>query len=325
MVRSYQTSLGTQRDLGHNMVLTVDWVRRQFVHSNINAPATTQGIDLNHASTYVNGVASPVIPFCSPSQLFVPGQQCSTGAITIWAPYGRQIYEAMLLKLNKRFANRYQFQVSYALQNRNSNATTVNLNNYMQSYGPSLARHNLNISGLAEFRYGFQLSVNSSIISRTPVQPLIAGIDLSGTGATASGPIPGQQYACFNQGCGKSDLTKAVAAWNSTYAGQKAPNGATIPALVLPSDYQFNDPIFAQDFRLTKTFAYKERYRMAVFGEAFNAFNIANLTGYSSLLDKVNAIPARQTFAFGQPTQRSPQSFLSGGPRAFQFGARFSF
>ena len=55
----------------------------------------------------------------------------------------------------------------------------------------------------------------------------------------------------------------------------------------------------------------------------FNAFNISNLQGgYSFNLDVKNANPAAQTYAFGQPTQRSPQVFLSTGPRAAQVGAR---
>jgi hypothetical protein len=106
----------------------------------------------------------------------------------------------------------------------------------------------------------------------------------------------------------------------------------------LPAQYQFGDPTLSQDFRLTKTFSYKERYRLAIFGEVFNAFNIANLTGYSFALDSYNAAAcgplasgavtttcAAQTYAFGRPTQRAGQSFLSTGPRAFQVGARFSF
>jgi len=35
--------------------------------------------------------------------------------------------------------------------------------------------------------------------------------------------------------------------------------------------------------------------------------------------------PAGQTYAFGQPTSRVQQVFGSGGPRAIQVGARFSF
>ena len=76
---------------------------------------------------------------------------------------------------------------------------------------------------------------------------------------------------------------------------------------------------------MTKTFRYKERYQLKIFSEFFNVFNIANLTGYSFTLDKAAANPAQQTYSFGQPTQRAAQSFLSGGPRAIQVGARFSF
>jgi hypothetical protein len=49
----------------------------------------------------------------------------------------------------------------------------------------------------------------------------------------------------------------------------------------------------------------------------FNLFNTANLMGYSGNL----LSPA----LFGQPGGRFTQVFGSGGPRAFQFGARASF
>ena len=57
----------------------------------------------------------------------------------------------------------------------------------------------------------------------------------------------------------------------------------------------------------------------------FNAFNIANLTQYGIAIDTVAANPANQAFKFGQPTQRSIQTFGQTGPRAIQVGARFSF
>jgi len=90
--------------------------------------------------------------------------------------------------------------------------------------------------------------------------------------------------------------------------------------LALPSDYQFGDPTITQDFRLTKTFTFKERYKISVLAEMFNAFNIANLTGYSYTLDNVGATPS-----FGQPTQRANQTFGSAGARALQVGARVTF
>ena len=92
----------------------------------------------------------------------------------------------------------------------------------------------------------------------------------------------------------------------------------------MSSHYQLGDPTIDQDFRLTKNVVFKERYKFAVFGEVFNAFNIANLRGYGTTLDKRSSNPATQTYAFGQPTQRALQTFGSG-PRAFQVGGRFSF
>jgi hypothetical protein len=68
---------------------------------------------------------------------------------------------------------------------------------------------------------------------------------------------------------------------------------------------------------LGKIIRLRERYEMNVFAEAFNLLNIANLTGHSTDL--------LQSSAFGQPASRATQVFGSGGPRAFQLGARFSF
>jgi hypothetical protein len=116
---------------------------------------------------------------------------------------------------------------------------------------------------------------------------------------------------------------KAITAFNTNVAtastGKKAMNGATIPTLSVPSNYDLGTPIFTQDFRVTKEFVIKERYRFSAFGEFFNALNIANLT--------YNGSPTINSVAFGQPTGRVGQAstFGSGGPRAIQVGGRFTF
>ena len=333
ITRSYQASVGIQRDLGHDMVLTTDYARRVNINTQLGP------IDLNHYNEFVNGVRTPVIPACKTAPDLNPNDQCSTGSLGFNENYGRAVYQALLVKLQKRMSNRYQFTVSYAYQNLNGLTTLWNLNNWNASFGPLIPQHNLNVSSVVNLPWGFELTVNSSIVSRNPVQPLATGVDITGTNATYTTPIdPSAQYRCFPTNCGKDDLTKYVGAFNTAYAGTKQPNGRTIPSFVIPPHYQFGDPTLSQDFRLTKSFSYKERYRLAIFGEVFNAFNIANLTGYSFALDAYNAAAcgplaagavtttcASQTYAFGQPTQRAGQSFLSSGPRAFQVGARFSF
>jgi len=176
-------------------------------------------------------------------------------------------------------------------------------------------------------------------MSRTPVEPLIPGVNIDSTenGNTALSVVTqGDQFNCFGYSCGKSDLVKAVQSFNASWAGKTAPNGASIPTVVIPPDYQFSDPTFAQDFRITKNFTFKERFKFSVFGEFFNAFNIANLTypgappldalapGCSLTNGAFTSCPA-QTYVFGQPTNRQPNIFGDAGPRAIQVGGRFTF
>jgi Carboxypeptidase regulatory-like domain len=325
LLRSYQTSIGIQRDLGHDMVLTVDWARRQGENVNLGE------LDLNRSARYINGVPAPVIPACRTSPDFNPNDECSTGSITFWVPEGRSVYDGMLAKLQKRFSHRFLFQASYALQKNLVENATVDLSNYFAGYGPNLPRQNFNIAGTVNLPWGVRISLNSSIISSTPVTPVVSNVDLNGSGNTTfpiTEAVPanmGLSYNCFNQGCGKSQLAAAVAYWNANLAGTKDARGSTIPALALPPDYGLGTPIFSQDFRVTKEFVVAEKYRFSAFGEVFNAFNIANLQYANVTLDPQAAPGTPQTYAFGQPTARLGQVFGSGGPRAFQVGARFQF
>lgn len=339
LLRTYQTSVGVQRDLGHDMVITVDWARRQGENINLGE------LDLNRSARVINGVPSPVIPFCTAAQYYNPSQECSTGAITVWTPEGREVFNALLVKFQKRMSHRVQATISYSLQKDLTEDTTaigiVNYDNYFAGYGPTLARHQLNIAGVGDLPWGFRLSLNSAIISRTPVEPTIAGVDLFGSGViptALSESAPNNPFNCFAWSCGKAQLASAVAYFNANWAGKTDADGTPIPQLVLPQSYDFGKPLITQDMRLTKDFAYRERYHLSVFGEFFNLFNIANLTGYNFNLDAYNAtacgpLPAgavtttcaAQTYAFGQPTSRVSNVFGSGGPRAIQVGARFSF
>jgi hypothetical protein len=220
-----------------------------------------------------------------------------------------------------------QFTASYALQHLMYESAAVDLDNYFASYRPTIPRLNLNGAAVVILPFRFLLSVNSSIVTATPVSPIISGIDLNGSGNTSypiTGAVAGSSGASgishnyFNYGCGTAQLATAVAAYNANMAtastGKKALNGATIPTLTLPSTYQLGTPIISQDVRITKEFAFKERYKFQIFGEFFNLFNISNLT-YS-------AAPVLTSSTFGQPTGRVGQAstFGSGGPRAIQVG-----
>ncbi len=310
--RSYHMNVGIQRDLGHDMVINVDFVRRVFVNLLLGE------LDLNRFNRRVNGVQAPIIPLCTTAaQRADVNAQCSTGGISFWVPGGRGTYNAMLVKLDKRFSKRYLFTASYALTNNHGINGINNMDNYFSTWGPQGGRHLLNLSGLVDLPWGVQVGVISSMASKGPLMPQVTGVDLDGDG-TSSEPLPGLDWNCFNRGCGKDDLRTAVAAWNAKYpAGSRDARGSAIPQLTLPNDFEFGDNFSSQDIRVTKTISFKDNVTLKIFGEAFNIFNISNLGGYNFTVNSGGA--------FGLAQSRASQVFGSGGARAFQFGGRFSF
>jgi hypothetical protein len=308
---SIHMNIGLQRELPGNMILAVDFVRRNFEDTLFGS------LDQNRFNRFINGVQTPVIPQCTTAaQRNDPNAQCSNGAITFWTPGGREVYNGLLVKLDKRFSHRYLFGASYAFTDRSAIGTISNLDNYFESYGPAGARHLLNLSGLIDLPGNVQLGIISAMASRGPVMPSISSVDLDGDGTTTT-QIPGVSYNCFNRGCDQAELAQAVAAFNQRYAGKRDARNQVIPTLALPAAYEFGDSFSSQDMRVTKTFNLREQAKLGVFVEIFNVFNVANLSGYSFNLNN--------TATFGLPTSRASQVFGSGGPRAFQVGGRFTF
>jgi len=337
LARSYQTSLGIQHDFGFGLVVSADWARRQGENVSLGE------VDQNLFTRYQGSTTPvPVIPLCKTTPDLDPTHECSSGSITIWTDQGRSIYNGLLFKAQKRFSHRYQFQVSYAYAHASTDVVDVwNYANYNSGYGQYLAHHDLGISGTVNLPWGFTMSMNSSMISATPSQASVAtsaGLILPGTVPSGtSEPLPGVPIGGLNAGTSKSGLAAAVAAYNSTIVGSVNAQGAKIgSSLVLPQNYSLGFPTLSQDFRLTKTFTFKEKYKLSILGELFNAFNISNLAGNTYALDTTTnpAAVCAQGVAvggnniscqFGQATQRQGQTFGSAGTRAAQVGARFSF
>ena len=304
-------SLGVQRELPGNMVLAVEGVRRRFDDTLLGS------LDWNRFNRFINGVQTPVIRRCAnAAEAANPNAQCSTGPITFWTPGGHETYNALLVKLDKRFSNRYLFGASYALTKRTNIDGISNLDDYFANEGPAGPMHLLNLSALVDLPGNIQVGIISAMASKSPVMPSIANLDLDGDGTTTT-PIPGVDYNCFNRGCNADDLAQAVAAFNSRYAGQRDARGQLIAPLALPASFQLGDSFSSQDVRVTKTFNLRSDVKLGIFAEVFNVFNVANLGGFSYNLSN--------TATFGQPTTRASQVFGSGGPRAFQIGGRFTF
>jgi hypothetical protein len=304
-------SLGVQREAVHDLVVSADFVVRQFSH--IGSPPGL--LDANHFSS----ASGRVLPVCSDAQASDPKALCSLGPISLTSGIGSGRYMGLLMRAEKRLSRGWQFLASYAYSSNvgDNFASGFNNDRPLDNYGPRDrdVRHILTLSGLAELPKRFQVGFFVTHNSKPPFSAVLGGVDLNGDG-TYDDLLPGTRVNQFNRGLGKGDLRRLADQFNRTYAGKQDAQGGVIPPITLPSKFEFGDSFLTQDLRLSRDFAFHERWRMMLMGEVFILFNFGILSGRSG--DVLGA-------GFGQPTSRVTQVFGSGGPRAFQIAARVSF
>jgi hypothetical protein len=302
-------SVGVQREIARDFVLSADFAYRHFVHLTLGG-----AVDLNH----FNSIHGPAIPICTATQRNDPQAICSRGAINVQEWEGRATYKGLLLRADKRFSRGFQVLASYAYSSNTgtNNGNGFNLENWLQNRGPLPNDYTniLNLAAVVQLPRRFELGLNFSYSSAPPFSAYVGQIDFNGDGTTGD-LLPGTTVNAFNRGMGRADLEQLVTQFNAT-ALTKDGHGVAIPRLVLPAKYAFGDNLHSLDLRLSRSFVFPERWRVSLIGEVFNLYNNANLTGYSGDLTSA---------AFGQPTSRATQVFGSGGPRAFQLALRMSF
>jgi hypothetical protein len=306
-------SLGVQREVVRDFVLSADFAYRHFIHTFDQDAGVA--IDLNH----FNSIRGPVIPKCAGAQANDPQALCSLGPITVREEPGRMTYKGLMLRAEKRFSRGFQVLGSYTYSSNSgtNNGNGFNLDNWLQNHGPSDfdVTQIANLAGVVRLPWRFELGLNFSYSSALPLSAYVGSIDFNGDGTTGD-LLPGTTVNAFNRGMGRADLERLLAQFNPTYAGTKDAQGRSIPPLTLPAHYALGDNFHALDLRLSRSYVFRERWRLSLIGEAFNLYNKANLSGYSGDLTSPS---------FGQPTGRSTQVFGSGGPRAFQLAMRVSF
>lgn len=226
--RSWQSSLGVQRELGHDLVLTADWARRQGPHFNL-----TNDLDINRTNWFVNGVTHPIIPLCTPAQRYVPGQECVQSPINEWK--GVQSMKRCWSRCKS--VSPPGSRVSFPMRFKTSLCASKPRHGLHQRGSqqlPDVVRSDASPAQSESCRdlpapLGIGPGPQHADDKPEPFTATTNGVDLSGTGVSSSTPLPGIQYGCLAVNCSKSDMAKAVASFNANYAGTKAPNGATIP------------------------------------------------------------------------------------------------
>lgn len=325
-----QMTIGVQHQLPYNMSVSVDGVLRQRRHALSEGGGQLFLQDLNLFNRAASRGGS-IIRKCQPNEVTALNVNCSNGPIAVLQSSGREAYKALLVKVDKRFSNRIQFTASYAYSHLDGFYVTENQEDWFGNPGPldTDQHHRFSFSGVFQLPWDFQASIIAIYASRAPFNARLGStVDINGDG-TGGDTLPGLKIATLGRGVSKEDLRLLVNQFNVNFVGPTSPSssvcstgvkgcdgqGATISPLSLPTNFDFGDDFWSHDVRFTKTVKIKERYQVQGFLEVFNILNISNLTGFSTTIGS----------AFGQPTARVGQAFGTGGPRAFQFGGRFSF
>ena len=222
---------------------------------------------------------------------------------------GTSNYNALTLQLNKRFSKGYQFSVNYTLSKSEDDAPEQNLvatqignlvvqdpSNRERDFGPSLAdqRHTFVMSFVGRPQFEFENKTLRYLVNNNQF----------GIIATANS---GERF----------NIVAATDINLDGFTGSDNPVGIGRNSGVTPK--QFN-----VDLRYSRFFNFTERFRLEVFGEFVNVFNINSVFQFNSL-----TVPTTNgVFTGTLPTlqdRKAANQVTSLDSRQFQMGFKFNF
>jgi hypothetical protein len=301
-----QMNLGFQQELSKNLVARVDYLHNFGTHFIIGRRIGT--------------VFNPVVG--GPDSVVNIESSVQTK------------YDGLLVSVEKRFSDRYQFRASYTLSKAFNYANDdqipfnngpVNPDNLRLEYGPTPndQRHRFTFSGVLNLPAGFQVA---------PIWTLASGVPMDIILPDGSSRIPSLQRNAggrlFKTGAELNQFIQTVNAGGGL-------NGELLP--FVNDSVRFNDSFNSFDLRLSKRFTFGKRLRLEPIVEVFNLFNVVNVlgvsnsnySGYANTLTRdssdANSPGFLRSSGFGQAITTAGGVFGTGGPRAFQLAARFTF
>lgn len=351
---TYQMDMAVQQDLGHDSVLSVQYLGAlgrelpNYINANLDptkfynltyniVPNATGSCGVLACQSITTKVYAGRVQTNAAGALSSAGvvPNSSYGAITQLVSNINSSYHALSVDVTNRSYKWATFDANYtwahAMDFSQNQFTAAGVNNWLDPFGnqrlnygnSSLdTRHRvvgwaiLNVPGISS-----NTSALSYLTNGWSVKPLIqiqTGLPYS---AAVGGSTPQQ---CYVTGCfaTSSATTTGLLGTGVTYIPQLGRNTAKYPRSI------------NLDARLQKTFKVHDNYNVELFGEAFNLANHQNVTAINSSAYTL-AVASRNTGTqaptstltpttnFGTPSATNGNYAFS--PRQFQFAARLVF
>src|SRR5215217_1861658 len=314
----HQMNVGVQRELGTEFVVRADYVRNVGTH-------------------FIIGRVIGTVPF----NPVVGGPDI----VKNLESSARIKYDGLLLSLEKRFANRFQFRASYTLSRSFNYANDdqipfsngpIDSNDLGREYGPTPndQRHRFTFSGVFQLPGEVRLAPILTLASSLPIDILLP--DASSRVCELQRNAGARQ---FNSGAELNAAFRQINAAGGSLCPNADPSTGFKPRVLLPlvdDELKLGDNFSSLDLRVSKVFRIGERWSIEPIAEVFNLFNVTNVLGVSNvnysgfsnvLVSDINSGSPGflRSSSFGQPVTTAGGVFGSGGPRAFQFAARVTF
>jgi len=243
-------------------------------------------------------------------------------------------YDGLLLSAERSFGERHWLRASYTLSKAFNYANDdqipfsngpIDPNDLGREYGPTPndQRHRFTFAGSFSLPWSLRVSPLLTLASAVPMDILMP--DASSRVPTLQRNAGGRRF-------------KTAADLNAFLAQQNAAGG--IDGVLLPlvsDDARFGDSFQSLDVRLSRRFKIGGKAAFEAMVECFNVFNATNIlgvsnknySGYANVLVRDSEDPTSPGYlrssSFGKPVTTAGGVFGSGGPRAFQLGARLTF
>jgi len=342
-----QFSLGVQQQIGNNWLISANGLH-VFAYRQIT------GHFLRSTDSTSPDVSCP--GDAVPCTITDPLTGISDN-ITLLQSQAKSWYDGLIASIERRPAKlgriQYQYNISYTLSKTfdysdddqlEANGEQVDLVEGIDNlrlekgYAVTDERHRLTLYGEAKLPWRLTFAPIYTFGSGVPADTFLPGTgNINGSSGSRLPLLP--RNALGREIKNSDQLNAVINRWNTLPACP-----ASFPCLAggtlenVPSGVNFFSPFSSLDFRLKKEIPFNERLSLSLAGEAFNIFNETNIRGTSNAnySGRNISIGPYQPAQDGEPAQTVQTNFYSavstaggffgsGGPRAFQFAARFTF